>query len=151
MGKYEPLTRHLHATGPEEWSASFGEIEDVLGFSLPQSARKYREWWGNQSGAGHSQAKAWQDAGWQVWKVDLAGERVVLRRTSRSASPAGGTEAESEERLIEQAAQLLGIEDRHRIIREALRSLIQREAARRLARLGGTMPDFKAPARRRFG
>ena len=33
-------------------------------------------------------------------------------------------------------------------MREALRALIAREAGRRLARLGGTMPDFKAPPRR---
>jgi Arc/MetJ family transcription regulator len=35
------------------------------------------------------------------------------------------------------------------IVREALRALVQRESARRLARLGGTMPDLEIPPRRR--
>ena len=151
MGKYEPLAAHLQGRAQEEWAASFEQIEDVLGFPLPPSARRHREWWSNQRGPGHSQARGWQDAGWQVWKVDLAGERAVFRRVDGGALPAGKAEAENMESLIEQAAQLLGIRDRAHIVREALRALVQREAARRLASLGGTMPGFKAPSRGRTG
>lgn len=151
MGKYEPLAAHLQNWVRDEWAASFAEIEQVLGFPLPPSARRHREWWGNQRGPGHSQARGWQDAGWQVWKVDLAGEMAIFRQNNNRSSPAEGAEAESEERLFEQASQLLDIRDREQIIREALRALIQREAARQLARLGGTMPDLQAPPRRRFG
>ncbi len=151
MGKYEPLASRLQAFAHDEWATSFEQIEEVLGFPLPPSARRHREWWGNQRGRGHSQAMAWQDAGWQVWKIDLAAERVIFRRVERVVSLSGGQQAESDEGLIEQAGELLGIQDRGQIVREALRALIQREAARRLAKLGGTMPDFKAPPRRRFG
>jgi hypothetical protein len=151
MGKYEPLAESLQDREQDEWTASFKQIEEVLGFPLPPSARRYREWWANQRGQGHSQAKGWQDAGWQVRKVDLAGERATFRRANRGYSSAGGADSESVEGLIEQAGKLLGIRDRAEVVREALRAVIQREAGRRLAKLGGTMPDFKAPPRRRFG
>jgi hypothetical protein len=150
MGKYEPLSTHLQADSASEWSATFAQIEQVLGFPLPPSARKHREWWSNQAGAGHSQARGWQDAGWQVCKVDLAGEQVTFRRADGANATSGKFESESIERLIDEAGQLLGIRDRGQIVREALRAVIQREAGRRLAALGGTMPDFKAPPRRRF-
>lgn len=146
MGKYEPLTAHLRAGRQLEWTASFVEVEKVLGFPLPPSARKHRPWWGNQEGAGHSQARGWQDAGWQVWKVDLDQERVTFR-AMRAAERSDG---ESDDKLVARAGELLGTSDRGEIIREALRGLIQRESARRLARLGGTMPGIQAPPRRRF-
>ena len=151
MGKYEPLAVRLQQEREDSWTATFRDIEEVLGFALPASARTYREWWANQRDGGHSQTKGWQDAGWQVWKVDLAAESVTFRRARSRAIPAGGADLDSEDGLIERAAQLLGIQDRAQILREALHALIQREAARRLANLGGTMPGFKAPPRRRFG
>jgi hypothetical protein len=147
----EPLAKHLESESASTWSATFGQVEQVLGFPLPPSARKHREWWSNQAGAGHSQAKGWQDAGWQVWKVDLAAERAIFRRVDAGPPAAVGAQAEGDEALIEEAGEYLGIQDRGQILREALRALIRREAARRLSSLGGTMPDFKAPPRRRFG
>ncbi len=51
-GKYAPLYRHLAAkTGPD-WRVSFEEIEALLGFELPVSARLYRPWWSNQKVSG---------------------------------------------------------------------------------------------------
>jgi hypothetical protein len=35
-------------------------------------------------------------------------------------------------------------------VRAALKALVEREAARRLARMGGTAPDLKLTPRRRF-
>jgi hypothetical protein len=152
MGKYEPLALRLQQVRDDIWTAAFHEIEDVLGFALPASARTYREWWANQRDGGHSQTKGWQDAGWQVWKVDLTAESVTFRRVRpRSAALASGRDIGSEDGLIEQAGELLGIQDRAQIVREALHALIQREAARRLAKLGGMMPGFKPPPRRRSG
>ena len=80
MGKYEPLAAYLSEEQADVWLATFDEIEAVLGFSLPPSAHNHREWWGNQRGGGHSQAKGWHEAGWQVWKVDLPAKRVEFRR-----------------------------------------------------------------------
>ena len=64
-GKYQQLYSYLCSLGSNEWRTSFTEIESILGFELPASARLYRPWWGNQeSGDGHSQALAWTMAGW---------------------------------------------------------------------------------------
>jgi Arc/MetJ family transcription regulator len=52
--------------------------------------------------------------------------------------------------LVADAQELTGLTEKSSLVREALKALIQREAARRLARLGGTDPDAKAPPRRRF-
>ena len=151
MGKYEPLAEALRRHRGDMWTAGFDEMERILGFALPPSARTYREWWANQRSGGHSQTKGWQDAGWQVWKVDLSAQRVTFRRVVKEAtSPRPGNDGDSIDALIDRAGEMLGISDREQILREALRGLIQREAGRRLAELGGTMPDFEAPPRRRF-
>lgn len=54
-----------------------------------------------------------------------------------------------DEELLKEAEELTGISERSKLIRDGLEALIQREAARRLARLGGTMPDFEDIPRRR--
>lgn len=51
--------------------------------------------------------------------------------------------------LLEKAAEISGIEERGPLLRAALRALIEREAARRIARLEGTMPDIQDVPRRR--
>ena len=51
--------------------------------------------------------------------------------------------------LLAQASMLTGITDRTPLIRESLKAIIARESARRLALLGGSMPDFEVPPRRR--
>lgn len=51
--------------------------------------------------------------------------------------------------LLERAQSLSGVTERSALLREALSALIQRESARRLARLGGTEPDLKPVPRRR--
>ena len=63
-GKYRKLYAHLSCLGVQEWSTSFNEIEAIVGFQLPASARLHRPWWGNQrNGNGHSQSLAWTLAG----------------------------------------------------------------------------------------
>jgi Arc/MetJ family transcription regulator len=51
--------------------------------------------------------------------------------------------------LLEQAANLTGLTEKTALVRESLRALIERETARRLAKLGGTDARAKAPPRRR--
>lgn len=51
--------------------------------------------------------------------------------------------------LLAEAQKLTGVKERAPLIREALKALIARESARRLARLGGSDQKAKAPARRR--
>ncbi|MFZ0790534.1 MAG: type II toxin-antitoxin system VapB family antitoxin [Chromatiaceae bacterium] len=51
--------------------------------------------------------------------------------------------------LIEQAQRLSGLTERSALIREGLKALIERESARRLARLGGSEPQVQPVVRRR--
>jgi hypothetical protein len=150
MGKYEPLAAFLHSHAGNSWIADFTEVEKVLGFSLPPSAHRYREWWANQRGGGHSQAKGWQDAGWRVWEVHLADRRVEFRRKNAFPKAVDVNHDPSDEELLRRASVYLDTTDRSKIVREALRALCAREAGRRLARLGGTMPDLRAAPRRHF-
>jgi Arc/MetJ family transcription regulator len=53
--------------------------------------------------------------------------------------------------LLELAAKLAGPLDRSAVINEGLKALIQRESAKRLARLGGSQPKLMAAPRRRAG
>ena len=54
-----------------------------------------------------------------------------------------------DDELLAKAHEMTGIAERGTLIHDGLRLLIQREAARRLARLGGSAPGLVAPPRRR--
>lgn len=54
-----------------------------------------------------------------------------------------------DDELLAKAEAYTGIREKSALIREALRALIEREASRRLARLGGSEPDLAAIPRRR--
>jgi Arc/MetJ family transcription regulator len=54
-----------------------------------------------------------------------------------------------DDELIARARELSGFDETSALLREALKSLIARESARRLAALGGSDPHAKAPPRRR--
>lgn len=56
-----------------------------------------------------------------------------------------------DDELLEKASRLAGPMDRTAILSEGLKALIERESAKRLARLGGTQPSIKAVQRRRIG
>ena len=51
--------------------------------------------------------------------------------------------------LFAKAQAFAGLTKKSAVIREALKAFVEREAARRLVRMGGTMPGAKAPPRRR--
>lgn len=51
--------------------------------------------------------------------------------------------------LLERAREITGVEERNTLIHDGLRALIEREAARRLAALGGGAPHAVAAPRRR--
>ena len=50
--------------------------------------------------------------------------------------------------LLEKAKKLTGIKDNTPLLREALKALVARESARRLAALGGSDPEAEATPRR---
>ncbi len=50
---------------------------------------------------------------------------------------------------LAKAQAFTGMKEKSALVREAFKALIERESARRLARLGGSEPDLDIPSRRR--
>jgi Arc/MetJ family transcription regulator len=55
-----------------------------------------------------------------------------------------------DDHLVATAQEFTGITEKTALLREALKSLIERESSRRLAALGGTMPELEDIPRRRI-
>jgi len=79
-GKYAALFEHLAERDDDLIELTFPELEQILGFKLPDSAYLYRPWWANQAKSGHSQAMAWDAAGWKTKLVDLEKEQLMFER-----------------------------------------------------------------------
>jgi len=81
MGKYEPLETYLSQKGSRGFELSFAEIEEILGGSLPKSARR-PQWWENKTNPAcrHVQVKAWRNAGYNAFPVADAGRVRFERR-----------------------------------------------------------------------
>jgi len=47
-GKYKSLYEYLENRYAKTVVLTFAQIEDLLGFTLPDSARVHQAWWGNQ-------------------------------------------------------------------------------------------------------
>ena len=56
-----------------------------------------------------------------------------------------------DDELLARAQAFTGLREKSALVREALKALIERESARRLARLGGSEPQLRLPRRRRSG
>lgn len=83
MSKYDPLYEHLiglKKLGRVEWNATFSQVEKVLGFILPASARNYPEWWANEnlSYTVKSQCKSWGRADWKTAHVNIVNETITF-------------------------------------------------------------------------
>ena len=53
-----------------------------------------------------------------------------------------------DDELVTKAQAFTGLKEKSSLVREALKALIERESARRLARLGGSEPWLQTPRRR---
>jgi Arc/MetJ family transcription regulator len=53
-----------------------------------------------------------------------------------------------DDQLLDEAQRITGMSEKAALVREGLRALIERESARRLARLGGTEPQLESVPRR---
>ena len=58
---------------------TFGEIEDLLGFALPEPARVQREWWAAVETETDPQSRAWADAS-RTAKPNLRARTVTFER-----------------------------------------------------------------------
>ena len=74
--KYDPLYDHLLDSPNYVVALSFTEIERILGFALPASARRYQAWWANEREGTHSHARSWLDASYKTQGVDLNAQAV---------------------------------------------------------------------------
>ena len=77
MGKYAPLEEFLATQEESTVLLTYGQMEELLGFSLPNSAYKHRAWWSNGKKGG---SKFWLRVGWLVDTV-LLNEKVTFRKS----------------------------------------------------------------------
>lgn len=115
MSKYEPLREHLARLEDVVWAAKLNEVEQIIGSSLPRSAREHRTWWANSGGSLVHQ-NAWLDAGWRVERTDLMRDVIVFRRLRIGGTIAGisgrpdrtvkGPRKAAEKRLAKEMAAL---------------------------------------------
>ena len=84
-GEYQLLYNYLRDRYANRVVLTFAEIEDLLGFSLPDLARLQREWWGGgdpvaqRSAQCSAQSVAWTLAS-RTATVNLAAQSVVFDR-----------------------------------------------------------------------
>jgi hypothetical protein len=81
-GKYSPVAAWLVSEDRDLIEVTFEEVEEVLGFPLPASARKHPAYWSGGQ-AGSTVGNAIRDAGWQARNLDLHAGRVVLEQKRR--------------------------------------------------------------------
>lgn len=74
--KYRPLMDFLAAQTEPVVRMTFVAIEQVLGTTLPPSARNHRAWWANEREGTHVHARAWLDAARRTANVDLNAQTV---------------------------------------------------------------------------
>ncbi len=81
MSKYLPLSNWLsnQAAFKPTVHCVFDEIENLIGSTLPSTARKNAAWWSNNANR-HVQANAWLNAGFKTDSVDLEKESVTFIR-----------------------------------------------------------------------
>jgi hypothetical protein len=78
--KYEPLKTFLARKAAGEVPMRFCEIEEIIGAPLPPVAFRHRAWWSNNP-SNSVITLAWLGAGYKTERVDMAGQRLVFRRT----------------------------------------------------------------------
>ena len=79
-GKYSSLHCHLLSVRPEpDWRTTFGELEAILGYRLPDPARLRRPLWPSlKAGIGRSESLVRQAAGWHTREVGVLAETTVF-------------------------------------------------------------------------
>jgi hypothetical protein len=79
-GQYLLLYNYLENRYADTVVLTFSEIEDLLGFPLPEQARQQREWWLDaQTGAGANHADSWILAS-RTAIPDLKAKTVMFER-----------------------------------------------------------------------
>jgi hypothetical protein len=86
-GEYRLLYKYLRDRYADSVVLTFAQIEDLLGFSLPDAARRHEAWWGT---AGPDTDPSKQSASWtrasRAAAVNMAAQIVVFDRLNAPAS-----------------------------------------------------------------
>ena len=81
---YAPLRQHLEGLTTTSAVLTWREIQTILGFALPKSARFRSQWWATKvvPDTRHSHAKeGWLLAGWQA-KPDFALQHTTFTKNA---------------------------------------------------------------------
>ena len=81
--KYEALGTYLSKIKDDAVKLRFEDIERIISAELPESAKKYRAWWGNDRTHSHA-VRGWMNAGWRVKRVDLNNQIVEFERAEKT-------------------------------------------------------------------
>jgi hypothetical protein len=81
VGEYQLLYKYLRDRYANRVVLTFGEIEDLLGFALPDPARLQREWWGSADSMAprSAQSDSWTLAS-RTATVNMVAQNVVFDR-----------------------------------------------------------------------
>ena len=82
-GEYHLLYKYLRDRYANRIVLTFGEIEDLIGFSLPAAARLHGAWWNSVVAIGlrSSQTNAWTLAGRSA-TVNMLAQSVIFERVT---------------------------------------------------------------------
>ncbi len=82
-GKYRTLHKYLHERYADTVVMTFGEIEDLIGFVLPDAARVEQAWWASAEvgGVPSPQSLSWTQAN-RAATPRLLAQVVVFERIS---------------------------------------------------------------------
>ena len=76
--KYVALTNYLKHADKDRIMLKFNEIERIIGFDLPASARRYGAFWCNPES--HTLPFCFLSAGYQKAEADIVAEYIVLEK-----------------------------------------------------------------------
>lgn len=129
MEKYKHLGEYLTEQPGDRCTLTFSRIEEIIGASLPPSARKYPAWWGNDRT--HPQARSWMGAGWGTDGPDIDKGRVRFVKATRESRRNGDLRAQVTVRNLD-AAVVTGLKHRAKrsgvSLEQELRTLLTRAA-----------------------
>jgi hypothetical protein len=78
---YRPLQKYLDERHADTVVLMFAEIEDILGFPLPDLARQEQDWWANPTpeGIASEQSQSWT-SGTRTAGANLSARKVTFTR-----------------------------------------------------------------------
>ena len=84
LAEYRSLHKYLDGRYADTVVLRFAEIEDLLGFALPEHARLRQDWWadGDADGTPSTQSRSWTHAS-RTAKANLVAQTVVFEREVR--------------------------------------------------------------------